>query len=105
MIEHVSDGAFEADVLQNEMPVLVDFWAEWCGPCKMLAPVLDQIAAEYEGKLLVMKMNVDQNSETPAKYAVRGIPCMMLFRGGEVVATKVGAVSKAELAKFIDEAL
>lgn len=105
MIEHVSDGAFASDVLESSKPVLVDFWAEWCGPCKMLSPVLDQIAEEYTDKVTIMKMNVDQNSETPAKYAVRGIPCMMLFKGGELVATKVGAASKAELAKFIDDNL
>ena len=105
MVEHVSDGSFEADVLNSETPVLVDFWAEWCGPCKMIAPVLDQIDTEYGDKVRIMKMNVDQNSETPAKYAVRGIPCLMLFVAGNLVATKVGAVSKTELAKFLDEAL
>jgi thioredoxin 1 len=105
MVEHVSDGSFAADVLNSDTPVLVDFWAEWCGPCKMIAPVLDQIAGEYGNKIRVVKMNVDQNTETPAKYSVRGIPCLMLFSGGKVIATKVGAVSKTELAKFIDDAL
>lgn len=105
MVEHVSDGSFDADVLNGDKLVLLDFWAEWCGPCKMIAPVLDQIATDYADKLVVAKMNVDQNPETPAKYGVRGIPCLMLFRGGEVIATKVGAVSKTELAKFIDESL
>lgn len=105
MIEHVSDGSFDSDVLNGDLPVLVDFWAEWCGPCKMISPVLDQIATEYDGRIRIMKMNVDQNSETPAKYGVRGIPCLMLFRSGELIATKVGAVSKTELSKFIDDAL
>jgi thioredoxin 1 len=105
MVEHVSDGSFADDVLNSNTPVLVDFWAEWCGPCKMIAPVLDQIASQYGDKVRVVKMNVDQNSETPAKYSVRGIPCLMLFIGGKVVATKVGAVSKTELARFIDDAL
>lgn len=90
----LSDDSFESDVLKSEMPVLVDFWAEWCGPCKMIAPILDDVAGEYEGKLIVGKLNVDQNNVSPAKYGVRGIPTLLLFKNGELVATKVGALSK-----------
>ena len=98
----LSDDSFEKDVLQSELPVLVDFWAEWCGPCKMIAPILDDVAAEYEGKLVVGKVNVDQNSASPAKYGVRGIPTLLLFKNGELVATKVGALSKTQLKEFVD---
>ncbi|BDM62961.1 thioredoxin [Shewanella sp. NFH-SH190041] len=98
----LSDDSFESDVLKSEMPVLVDFWAEWCGPCKMIAPILDDVAGEYEGKLIVGKLNVDQNNVSPAKYGVRGIPTLLLFKNGELVATKVGALSKTQLKEFID---
>ncbi|WP_298773714.1 thioredoxin TrxA [uncultured Shewanella sp.] len=101
-IVHLSDDSFEADVIKSDLPVLVDFWAEWCGPCKMIAPILDDIAQEYEGKVAVTKLNVDQNSVTPAKYGVRGIPTLLLFKAGELVATKVGALSKTQLKEFID---
>ena len=101
-ILHVSDASFEADVLKAEGAVLVDYWAEWCGPCKMIAPVLDDIAATYEGKLTVAKLNIDDNQETPAKHGVRGIPTLMLFKNGNVEATKVGALSKSQLAAFLD---
>lgn len=102
LIKHVSDASFEADVLKASGPVLVDYWAEWCGPCKMIAPVLDDIAASYEGKLTVAKLNIDDNQETPAKHGVRGIPTLMLFKDGEVAATKVGALSKSQLQAFLD---
>ena len=102
LIKHVTDATFEAEVLKAQGPVLVDYWAEWCGPCKMIAPVLDDIAATYEGKLTVAKLNIDENQETPAKHGVRGIPTLMLFKDGEVAATKVGALSKSQLAAFID---
>ncbi len=105
LIKHLSDASFEADVLQSTVPVLVDYWAEWCGPCKMIAPILDEVAGAYQGKLLVAKMNVDENREIPGKYGIRGIPTLMLFKGGELVATKVGALSKSQLTAFIDEQL
>ena len=98
----VSDAAFEADVLKSNIPVLLDFWAEWCGPCKMIGPVLEEIAGDYAGRLKVCKMNVDDNQDTPAKYGVRGIPTLMIFKNGQVEATKVGALSKSQLAAFID---
>ncbi|MCE1184576.1 thioredoxin TrxA [Zoogloea sp.] len=101
-ILHVSDASFEADVLKADGPVLLDFWAEWCGPCKMIAPILDQAAQEYEGRLTVAKLNIDENPDTPAKFGVRGIPTLMLFNNGEVVATKVGALAKSQLQSFID---
>lgn len=102
LISNTSDSSFEQDVLKAEGPVLVDYWAEWCGPCKMIAPVLDEIAREYQGRLKVCKLNIDQNQETPAKYGVRGIPTLMLFKNGSVEATKVGALSKSQLAAFLD---
>jgi thioredoxin 1 len=102
LIKHVSDASFDADVLKATGPVLVDYWAEWCGPCKMIAPVLDDIATTYEGKLTIAKLNIDDNQETPAKHGVRGIPTLMLFKNGEVAATKVGALSKSQLQAFLD---
>ena len=104
-IHHVSDASFEAEVLQSSSPVLVDYWAEWCGPCKMIAPILDEVAKDYNGKLKVAKLNIDENQETPAKYGIRGIPTLMLFKGGNIEATKVGALSKSQLAAFIDSHL
>ena len=100
-----SDDAFEADVLGSDQPVLVDFWAEWCGPCKMIAPILDEIADEYAGKLKVVKLDIDSNPAIPRRFGVRGIPTLMVFKAGEVEATKVGAVSKSQLAAFIDSNL
>ena len=102
LIKHVSDASFEADVLKAAPPVLVDYWAEWCGPCKMIAPILDEVASAYQGKLQVAKMNVDENREVPAKFGIRGIPTLMLFKNGNVEATKVGALSKSQLAAFLD---
>lgn len=104
-IVHVSDADFEAEVLKSEHPVLVDYWAEWCGPCKMIAPILDEMATSYSGKLKVAKLNIDENPETPPKYGIRGIPTLMLFKNGAVEATKVGALSKAQLSAFIDSNL
>ena len=104
-IHYVTDGNFESEVLQSQTPVLVDYWAEWCGPCKMIAPILDEVAGAYEGKLQVAKMNVDENREVPAKFGIRGIPTLMLFKDGQIAATKVGALSKAQLMAFIDEQL
>ena len=105
LIKHVSDASFEADVLNTGTPVLVDYWAEWCGPCKMIAPILDEVAGAYQGKLTIAKMNVDENREIPAKYGIRGIPTLMLFKNGQLAATKVGAMSKAQLTAFIDQQL
>ena len=104
-IHNISDAQFEADVLKSAEPVLVDFWAEWCGPCKMIAPIVDQIAESYAGKLKVVKVNIDHNQQTPRTYAVRGIPTLMLFKDGKVQATQVGAVSKAALTQLIDRAI
>lgn len=104
-IVHVTDDSFEEEVLRASDPVLVDYWADWCGPCKMIAPVLDEIADEYAGKVKVAKLNIDENPNTPPRYGIRGIPTLMLFRGGEVEATKVGAVSKSQLTAFIDSNL
>ncbi len=104
-ISHITDDNFAAEVLQADTPVLVDYWAEWCGPCKMIAPVLDQIANEYVGKLKIAKLNIDDNPATPRTYSVRGIPTLMLFKGGDIVGQKVGAVSKSQLTAFIDENL
>jgi thioredoxin 1 len=101
-ITHVTDATFESEVLQSAMPVLVDYWAEWCGPCKMIAPILDDVAREYGGKLRIAKLNIDENQATPGKYGIRGIPTLMLFKNGNVEATKVGALSKSQLAAFID---
>lgn len=105
LIKHISDTSFDADVLQSATPVIVDFWAEWCGPCKMIAPILDEVASAYEGKLQVAKMNVDENRDVPAKFGIRGIPTLMVFKGGQLAATKVGAMSKAQLTAFIDQQL
>ncbi len=105
LIKHISDTSFDADVLKSAGPVLVDYWAEWCGPCKMIAPVLDELATAYQGKLTIAKMNVDENREIPAKFGIRGIPTLMLFKNGELAATKVGAMSKAQLTAFIDQSL
>ena len=104
-IVHVTDDDFENQVLQSSEPVLVDYWAEWCGPCKMIAPVLDEIAGEYEGRVKIAKLNIDDNPNTPPRYGIRGIPTLMLFKDGEVEATKVGAVSKSQLTAFIDSNL
>jgi thioredoxin 1 len=104
-IAHVTDATFESDVLQSNEPVLVDYWADWCGPCKMIAPVLDEIADEYVGRVKVAKLNIDENPNTPPRYGIRGIPTLMLFKSGEVEATKVGAVSKSQLTAFIDSNL
>lgn len=101
-ILHVSDASFEEDVLKAGGPVLVDYWAEWCGPCKMIAPILDEVAEEYDGRLRVAKLNIDENEATPPKFGIRGIPTLMLFKDGSVVATKVGALSKSQLTAFID---
>ncbi len=101
-IVHVSDESFEREVLNADGPVLIDYWAEWCGPCKMIAPILEELADEYSDKIKVAKLNIDDNPETPPKYGIRGIPTLMLFKNGAVEATKVGAVSKSQLAEFID---
>lgn len=102
-IHHVTDASFEEEVLKSEQPVLVDYWAEWCGPCKMIAPILDEIASEYGDRLKVAKLNIDENPGTPPKYGIRGIPTLMLFKDGSVEATKVGALSKSQLAAFLDQ--
>ena len=101
-IVHITDDTFESEVLQSQTPVLVDYWAEWCGPCKMIAPALDQIAAEYAGRLKVAKLNIDENQSVPAKFGIRGIPTLMLFKNGNVEATRVGALTKSQLTAFLD---
>ena len=101
-IIYVTDDTFEEEVINSTDPVLVDYWAEWCGPCKMIAPILDEIASEYNGKVRIAKLNIDDNPQTPPKYGIRGIPTLMLFKGGNVEATKVGALSKSQLTAFID---
>ncbi len=101
-IIHLSDASFQQEVLESGIPVLVDYWAEWCGPCKMIAPILDEIVKEYEGRIKVAKLNIDENQATPPKYGIRGIPTLMLFKNGNVEATKVGALSKSQLTAFID---
>ena len=101
-IVYLTDDSFQNEVLESNEPVLVDYWAEWCGPCKMIAPILNEIAAEYQGKVKVAKLNIDENPQTPPKYGIRGIPTLMLFKGGNVEATKVGALSKSQLTAFID---
>ncbi|CAE6726002.1 thioredoxin TrxA [Candidatus Nitrotoga fabula] len=101
-IHYVTDATFTADVMQASLPVLVDYWAEWCGPCRSIAPILEEIANEYAGRMIVAKMNVDENQQTPQKYGIRGIPTLMLFKNGQVEATKVGALSKSQLITFID---
>ena len=104
-IQHVTDDSFQTDVLNSNTPVLVDYWAEWCGPCKAIAPILDEVAKEYAGKIKVAKINIDQNQETPRKYGVRGIPTLMLFKNGTVESQKVGALSKSQLSAFIDSSI
>jgi len=104
-IVYVTDDSFEQDVLKSEVPVLVDYWAEWCGPCKMIAPILEEIVGEYAGKLKIAKLNIDENSATPPKYGIRGIPTLMIFKDGDVEATKVGALSKSQLTAFIDSVI
>ena len=101
-IVYVTDDTFEQEVLNSEIPVLVDYWAEWCGPCKMIAPILEEIIGDYEGKVKIAKLNIDENPNTPPKFGIRGIPTLMLFKNGEVEATKVGALSKSQLTAFID---
>ena len=101
-IVYLTDDSFQNEVIESSEPVLVDYWAEWCGPCKMIAPILTEIASEYQGKIKVAKLNIDENPQTPPKYGIRGIPTLMLFKDGNVEATKVGALSKSQLTAFID---
>lgn len=104
-IKHVSDASFDQDVLKSDNPVLVDYWAEWCGPCKMIAPILEEVAKDYDGRVDIAKLNVDEHQNTAGKYGIRGIPTLMLFKNGAVVATKVGALSKSQLTLFLDNNL
>ena len=104
-ITHITDSTFDQEVLKSDVPVLVDYWAEWCGPCKMIAPILDEIASEYDGKLKITKLNIDDNPATPPKFGIRGIPTLMIFKGGDVQSTKVGALSKSQLTAFIDQSI
>ncbi|MFV2004587.1 MAG: thioredoxin TrxA [Gammaproteobacteria bacterium] len=104
-IVYLTDDSFEQEVLQSDIPVLVDYWAEWCGPCKMIAPILEEVVGDYAGKLKIAKLNIDENSATPPKYGIRGIPTLMIFKDGDVEATKVGALSKSQLTAFIDSVL
>ena len=101
-VHYISDDSFEQEVLQAALPVLVDYWADWCGPCKMISPILDEVAKEYSGKLKVCKLNIDENQGTPPKFGIRGIPTLMIFKNGNVEATKVGALSKSQLTAFVD---
>lgn len=103
LIKHTSDASFEADVLQSDKPVLLDFWAEWCGPCRSIAPALDELAAAYEGKLQIVKMNIDENTATPARFGIRGIPTLMVFKNGQLAATKVGVMTKAQMTALVDQ--
>jgi thioredoxin 1 len=102
LIKHVSDASFQAEVLESSTPVLVDYWAEWCGPCKMIAPILDEVSKDYGDRLQIAKLNVDENRDVPARFGIRGNPTLMLFKGGQLAATKVGALSKAQLTAFLD---
>ncbi len=102
LIKQITDASFEDDVIKNDQPVLVDFWADWCGPCKMIAPILEEVAKEYDGKIKIMKMNVDANQEIPARFGIRGIPTLILFKSGAPAAQKVGALAKGQLTAFID---
>jgi thioredoxin 1 len=104
-ITHTSDSAFQAEVLDSDTPVLLDFWAEWCGPCKSIAPVLDELAGQYEGKLKIVKINIDENQQTPRQFGVRGIPTLMIFKDGKVAGTQIGAVGKSQLTQFIDKSI
>jgi len=105
LIKHTSDASFDSDVLKSDKPVLVDYWAEWCGPCKMIAPILDDVATSYAGKLRVAKINIDHNQKTPRNYNVRGIPTLMIFKDGKVQATQIGAISKTQLTQLIDKTI
>jgi thioredoxin 1 len=104
-IIHLSDETFKKEVLESPLPVLVDYWAEWCGPCKVIAPILDSLISEYDGKIRIAKLNIDENPQTPTKYGIRGIPTLMIFKGGNVESTKVGALSKSQLIAFIDSTI